>query len=61
LLPPPPIAAATIARPRRPPQMMSVFSWFSPKKVPFEDTTEAVVVEGEAVARRAAVAGGRGG
>jgi hypothetical protein len=41
--------------------MMSVFSWFSPKKVPFEDTTEAVVVEGEAVARRAAVAGGRGG
>ena len=42
-LPPPPIAAATVARPRRPPHMMRVFSRFSPKKVPFEDTTEAVV------------------
>ena len=42
LLPLPPIAAATVARPRRPPQMMLVFSRFSPKKVPFEDTTEAV-------------------
>ena len=54
-LPPPPIAAATVARPRRPPQMMLVFSRFSPKKVPFEDTTEAVVVEAEAAARRARV------
>jgi hypothetical protein len=33
---------ATIRR-RRPPHMMLVFSRFSPKKVPFEDTTEAVV------------------
>jgi hypothetical protein len=30
-------------RRRRPPHMMLVFSRFSPKKVPFEDTTEAVV------------------
>jgi len=52
-LPPPPIAAATVAHPRCPPQMMLVFSRFSPKKVPFEDTTEAVVVEAEAAAQRA--------
>jgi hypothetical protein len=31
--------------------MMLVFSRFSPKKVLFEDTTEAVVVEAEAAAR----------
>ena len=37
-------AAAAATRRRRPPHMMLVFSWFSPKKVPFEDTTEAVVV-----------------
>ena len=43
-LSPPVSAAAVVARPRRPPQMMLVFSLFSPKKVPFEDTTEAVVV-----------------
>ena len=30
-------------RRRRPPHMMLVFSRFSPKKVPFEDTTETVV------------------
>ena len=60
LLPLPPIAAATVARPRRPPHMMLVFSRFSPKKVPFEDTTEAVVVEAEAAARRAAAVGGSG-
>jgi hypothetical protein len=59
-LPLPPIAVATVARPRCPPQMMLVFSRFSPKKVPFEDTTEAVVVEAEAVARRATAAGGSG-
>ena len=58
-LPPPPIAAATVARPHRPPQMMLVFSRFSPKKVPFEDTTEAVVVEAEAAARRATAEVGR--
>ena len=44
-LPLPPIAAATVARPRRPPQMMLVFSRFSPKKVPLEVTTDSVVVE----------------
>ena len=60
LLPLPPIAAATVARPRRPPQMMLVFSRFSPKKVPFEDTTEAVVVEAEAAARWATAAGRSG-
>jgi len=38
-LPPPPIAAATVARPHHTPHMMRVFSWFSPKKVPLEDTT----------------------
>jgi len=37
-------AATTATRRRQPPHMMLVFSWFSPKKVPFEDTTEAVVV-----------------
>ena len=40
--------------------MMLVFSRFPPKKVPFEDTTEAVVVEAEAAARRATAAGGSG-
>ena len=50
-LPPLPIASATVARPRRSPQMMLVFSRFSPKKVQFDDTTEAVVVEAEAAAR----------
>ena len=44
LLPPPPIATATVARPHRPPHMMRVFSRFSPKKVPLEDTTDSVVV-----------------
>ena len=44
LLPPPPIAAEKVARPRHPPQMMLVFSRFSPKKVPLEDTTDSVVV-----------------
>jgi len=58
-LPPPPIAAATVARLRRPPQMMLVFSQFSPNKVLFEDTTEAVVVETEAAARRATAEVGR--
>ena len=39
-LPLPPIAAATVACPCRPPHnMMRVFSRFSPKKVPLEDTT----------------------
>ncbi len=60
-LPPPPIAAATVARPRRPtPHMMMVFSRFSPKKVSLEDTTDSVVVEAEAAARRATAAGGCG-
>ena len=59
LLPLPPIAAATVACPRHPPQMMLVFSWFSPKKVPFEDTTEAVLVEAEAEAWRATEEVGR--
>ncbi len=59
-LPPPPIAAATVAHPRCPPHMMRVFSRFSPKKVPLEDTTDSVVVEAEAVARRVTVAGGSG-
>ena len=49
---PPPIAAATVARPHRPPHIMRVFSRFSPKKVPLEDTTDTVVVEAEAAARR---------
>ena len=40
--------------------MMLVFSRFSPKKVPFEDTTEAAVVEAEAAARWATAAGGSG-
>ena len=35
------MAAAT--RCRHPPHMMLVFSRFFPKKIPFEDTTEAVV------------------
>ncbi len=38
------VATAAVARPRRLPHMMLVFSRFSLKKVPFEDTTEAVVV-----------------
>jgi hypothetical protein len=38
-----PPAAAAATRRRRPPHMMLVFSQFSPKKVPFEYTTEAVV------------------
>jgi hypothetical protein len=59
-LPPPPIAAATVARPRRPPHMMRVFSRFSTKKVPLEDTTDSVVVEAEAAARQATVAGRSG-
>jgi hypothetical protein len=59
-LPPPPITVATIARPPCPPHMMRVFSRFSPKKVPLEDTTDSVVVEAEAAARRATVAGGSG-
>jgi len=59
-LPQPPIAAATVARPRRLPHMMRVFSRFSPKKVPLEDTTDSVVVEAEAAARRATAAGGSG-
>ncbi len=42
LLLPLPIAAATVARPHRPPHMMRVFSRFSPKKVPLEDTTDSV-------------------
>jgi hypothetical protein len=54
-LPPPPITVATIARPRCPPHMMRVFSRFSPKKVPLEDTTDSVVVEAEAAALRAEV------
>jgi len=58
-LPPPPIAAATVARLRHPLQMMLVFSRFSPNKVLFEDTTEAVVMEAEAVARRATAEVGR--
>ena len=37
-----PPAAAAATRRRRPPHIMLVFSRFSPKKVPFEDTTEAV-------------------
>ena len=57
---PPPIAAATIVRPRRPSHMMRGFSRFSPKKVPLEDTTDSVAVEAEAAARRATVAGGSG-
>ena len=40
--------------------MMRGFSRFSPKKVPLEDTTDSVVVEVEAAARRATVAGGSG-
>jgi len=40
--------------------MMRVFSRVSPKKVPLEDTTDSVVVEAEAAARRATVAGGSG-
>ncbi len=37
-----PVSATTIvARPRRPLQMMLVFSRCSPKKVPFEDTVDA--------------------
>ena len=59
-LPPPPIATTTVARPRCPSQMMLVFSQFSPKKVPFEDTTEAVVVEAEVAARWATAVGGSG-
>ena len=44
-LPNVPMTKTTTAaiRRRRPPHMMLVFSRFSPKKVPFEDTTEAVV------------------
>jgi hypothetical protein len=38
-----PPAAAAATRRHRPPHMMLVFSRFSPKKVQFEDTTEAVV------------------
>ena len=38
--PPPP---SPVARPRRPPHMMRVFSRFSPKKVPLEDTTDSVM------------------
>ncbi len=56
----PPVIAATVARPRHPPLMMRVFSRFSPKKVPLEDTTDSVVVEAEAAAWRATVAGGSG-
>ncbi len=37
-----PPAAAAATRRRRPPHIMLVFSRFPPKKVPFEDTTEAV-------------------
>ncbi len=59
-LPPPAITAATVARPCRPPHMMRVFSRFSPKKVPLEDTTDSVVVEPEAAARLATGAGGSG-
>jgi len=59
LLPPPPIAAEKVARPRHPPQMMLVFSRLFPKKVPFEDTTEAVLVEAEAAAWRATEEVGR--
>ncbi len=59
-LPPPPIAATIVARPRRPPHMMRVFSRFSPKKVPLKDTTDSVVVEAEAAARRAMAAGRSG-
>jgi len=44
-LPPPPIAAASIARLCRPPRMMRVFSRFPPKKVPLKDTTDSVVME----------------
>jgi hypothetical protein len=40
----PPRCCRRRARPRRPPHTMMVFSRFSPKKVPFEDTTEAVVL-----------------
>ena len=38
-----PPAATAATRCHRPPHMMLVFSRFSPKKVQFEDTTEAVV------------------
>jgi len=40
--------------------MMRVFSQFSPKKVPLDDTTDSMVVEAEAAARRATAAGGSG-
>ena len=53
-LPLPPIAAATVVRPCRPPHMMRVFSWFFPKKVPLEDTTDSVA------ARRTTAVGGSG-
>jgi hypothetical protein len=59
-LPPPPIAATTVAHPRCPPHIMRVFSRFSPKKVPLEDTTDSVVMEVEAAARQATSAGGSG-
>jgi hypothetical protein len=39
---------------------MRVFSRFSPKKVPLEDTTDSVVVEAEVAARRATAAGRSG-
>ena len=38
------ISCPTIDHPRCPPHMMRVFSRFSPKKVPLEDTTDSVVV-----------------
>ena len=44
LSPPPPSPVPVARLRRRPPHMMLVFSRFSPKKEPFEDTTEAVVV-----------------
>ena len=38
-----PPAAAAATRRHHPQHMMLVFSWFSPKQIPFEDTTKAVV------------------
>jgi hypothetical protein len=47
--PPPPLSAAAVVRRRHcppppPPHMMLVFSRFFPKKAPFEDTTDCVVL-----------------